>query len=152
VLWLGPRVKLTAMQARTMGGGVSGLIDIDLSGNSPAYHLAGHLTGVPWKGGKVDAGTAIDTLGTGPQALLNLRAEGDFKARDIDLEYPAISGCYQLSWNSRQPQIKLTSLVLSNGDESYVGSASTAANGDLIVSLTGSGMAENPKPVRLSLR
>jgi hypothetical protein len=152
LLWLGPRVKLTAMQARAMGGGVSGLIDIDLSGSSPAYHLAGHLTGIPWKGGKVEAGAAVDTSGTGAQALLNLRAEGDFKARNVDLDYPAISGCYQLSWNSRQPQIKLTSLVLSDGDESYVGSASTAPNGDLIVSLTGSGMAENPKPVRLSLR
>jgi len=147
VIWDGTRIKLAGSKARYAGGAVSGVIDADLTGHAPSYHLAGDVAGIEWKGGKVNADLFADTSGAGAQMLVNVRAEGSFDARGLDLDYSSMSGCFQLSWSRNSPQFKLTSLKLSDGDETLIGSGSTAANGELVLDMAGVA-----KPVRLTLR
>jgi hypothetical protein len=79
--------------------------------------------------------------------LANLHSEGSFHARDVDTEYSSIQGCFQFSWSGRTPQVKLSSLQLFDGESTFTGSGSTAANGELVLDLAGVA-----KPVRLTLR
>jgi hypothetical protein len=147
VLWDGVHLKLAAIKARYAGGAVTAIIDADLTGYVPAYHLAGDVTGIAWKGGKVDADVSADTAGAPKDMLANLHSEGSFKARDLDLDYTSMGGCFQFSWARNAPQFKLTSLTLSNGDEILVGRGATSLGGDLVLDLEGVA-----KPVRLTLR
>ena len=147
VIWDGAHIKLAAAKARYGEGTVSAVIDADLTGYAPSYHLAGDVKGMAWKSGKMDADLSADTSGAGINMLANLRAEGSFDARDLDMEYTAMAGCFQFSWSRSAPQFKLTSLKLSDGDETFIGSGSTAQKGELVLDLAGAA-----KPVRLTLR
>jgi hypothetical protein len=123
------------------------MIDADLTGNAPSYHLAGDVAGIAWKGGKVDADLFADTAGAGTDLIANLRSEGSFSARNLDLEYSSMAGCFQFSWARNSPQFKLTSLKVSAGDETMIGSGLTAPTGEIVLDLAGIA-----KPVRLTLR
>jgi hypothetical protein len=79
--------------------------------------------------------------------LVNLRAEGSFNARGLDVDYPSMDGCFQFSGSRNLPQLKLTSLKVSDGDETLIGSGATAPNGEIVLDLAGM-----DKPVRLTLR
>jgi hypothetical protein len=147
VVWDGARIKLAGTKARYGGGSVSGAIDMDLTGYAPSYHFAGDVAGVEWKGGRVNSDLTADTSGAGTDMLGNLRAEGSFDARGLDLDYASMTGCFQFAWARNAPQFKLTSLKLSDGDETLIGSGSTAPNGELVLDMAGVA-----KPVRLTLR
>ncbi len=147
VIWDGARIKMADTKAHYSGGTVSAIIDADLTGHVPSYHLAGDLAGIAWRGGKVSADLFVDTSGAGADILTNVHAEGSFNARDLDLEYTTMDGCFQFSWSRNSPQFKLTSLKLSDGDETLIGSGATAPNGELVLDLAGVA-----KPVRLTLR
>jgi hypothetical protein len=147
VIWDGARIKLAGAKARYAGGTVTAAIDADLTGHAPSYHLAGDIAGIAWKGGKVDADLSADTSGAGIAMLVNLRAEGSFNARGLDVDYPLMDGCFQFSGSRNLPQLKLTSLKVSDGDETLIGSGATAPNGEIVLDLAGM-----DKPVRLTLR
>jgi hypothetical protein len=146
VIWDGPHVKLANTSGRYAGSALSALLEADLSGNTPSYHGAGDVTGVPWKGGKVDADLSFDTAGAGLALLSNLRAEGSFRAREIDMEYTSMKGCFDFAWGGKSPRVKLSTLQVSDGEETFVGAGSTAPNGELLLDLAGV-----PRPVRLAL-
>ena len=151
LIWDGALVKLAAAKARLAGGPagatITALIEADLTNLSPLYHGAGEIKGLAWKGGKIDADLSFDTSGAGTETLTNLRAEGSFNARDVDLDYTSMAGCFQFAWGGTSPQLKLTGLTLSDGEDTFVGRGSTVANGELVLDLAGV-----PAPVRLTLR
>jgi len=147
VIWDGARIKLAGVRGHYAGGTVTGAIDADLTGHVPSYRLAGDVTGIAWRGGRVDADLSADTSGAGLAMLANLRAEGSFNARALDLEYTSMAGCFEFSWSRNSPQFKLTSLKVSDGEETLIGSGATAPNGELVLNLAGV-----TKPVRLTLR
>jgi hypothetical protein len=147
MIWDGVHVKLADTKARYAAANLAALLEADLSGNAPSYHGAGNISGLAWKGGKVDANLTMDTSGAGLETLTNLRAEGSFHARDVDLDYPSMEGCFQFLWGGKSPRVKLSSLQVSDGEEVFVGTGSTAANGELVLDLAGVA-----KPVRLTLR
>lgn len=147
MIWDGVRIKLAATKARYSGGSLSAIIDADLSGHAPSYHLAGDVAGIAWKGGKVNADLSADTSGAGTDLIGNLRAEGSFDARGLDLDYTAMAGCFQFFWARNTPQFKLTSLKVADGDDTWIGRGATAPNGELVLDLAGVS-----KPVRLTLR
>jgi len=148
MLWDGPRVKFAGAKARYGNAAVnSAIIEADLNNNAPVYHGAGNVSGVSWKGGKVDADLNLDTAGAGLETLGNLRAEGSFTAHDMNAEYSSMQGCFLFNWSARSPQVKLTSLQVYDGDDVFVGRGATGADGALVLDLAGV-----EKPVRLSLR
>jgi hypothetical protein len=146
VIWDGPRVKLAGAKTHYQGAAVTALVEADLTGNAPSYHASGDVAGLPWKSGRVDADLSADTSGTGLETLANLRAEGSFKTRDVDMDYSSMQGCFQFS-TAAAPRVKLSSLQLSDGETTFVGSGAIAANGELVLDLAGVA-----KPVRLTLR
>ena len=146
VIWDGTHIKLADLKGHHGLSALNAAADVDVSGNSPAYVVAGDVTGFSWKDGKVDADLSLDTSGAGLETLANLHAEGSFKAHNVDPDYPSIEGCFQFGF-ARSPRIKLTSLRLSDGEEIFVGSGSTTADGELVLDLAGVS-----KPVRLTLR
>ena len=76
------------------------------------YKLNANIRHHSWRGGKVDLSGSLTTFGTDSDFLLNLRSQGTFQARSVDLvaDYPmqAVSGSYGLTIS--RLQIKLTSL------------------------------------------
>jgi hypothetical protein len=147
VIWDDTHVKLAGAKARFDGASVAAVLEVDLTGNAPAYHAAGDVAGLAWKGGKVDADLSMDTSGAGLETLANLRAEGSFRARGVDMEYNSMEGCFQFGWNAKSPRVKLSSLRVSDGEETYVGSGSTSVDGEVVLDLAGV-----PNPVKLTLR
>ena len=70
-----------------------------------------------------------------------------FRARGVDMEYNSMEGCFQFGWNAKSPRVKLSSLRVSDGEETYVGSGSTSVDGEVVLDLAGV-----PNPVKLTLR
>ena len=99
IIWDGAHVKLADTKGHHAAAAVNVVVDVDLSGSVPAYHAAGDVAGFNWKEGKVDADLSLDTFGSGLETIANLRAEGSFKARNVDPDYPFhAEGCFQFAW------------------------------------------------------
>jgi hypothetical protein len=146
VIWDGAHLKLAGTKAHFSGGSVTALVEADLTASVPLYHAAGSIAGFGWRGGKVSADMTVDTSGAGAETLGNLRADGSFNARGVEMNYTSMEGCFQFAWGGK-PRVKLNSLQLSDGETTFIGSGSTAANGELVLDLGGVA-----KPVRLTLR
>ena len=146
VIWDGARLRLAGLKARYETASVGALIEADLTGNAPSYHGSGDVTGLPWKGGKVDADLVADTSGAGVETLGNLRAEGSFRARDVEMNYRSMQGCFQFG-AANSPRMKLSSLQVSDGESTFFGSGAMADDGEMVLDLAGVA-----KPVRLTSR
>jgi hypothetical protein len=146
LIWDGARVRLAGLKGRYETAAVASMMEADLTGNTPSYHVAGDVTGLPWKGGKVDADVAAETSGAGTEMLGNLRAEGSFRARDVEMDYRSMQGCFQFGVGN-SPRVKLSSLQVSDGESTFVGSGAMEESGEMVLDLAGVA-----KPVRLTLR
>jgi hypothetical protein len=139
IKWSGAVVKLTEMEGRFQGGVLAADALLDLSKPEPAYRVNGSLTGLSWRGGRADLSGEMTTNGTGEDVLLNLRSEGTFQARSIDVipEYPlnTISGTYTFGIARTGPQVKLTALQAASGSERFLGEGSTQPDGRLQLEL-----------------
>lgn len=137
VLWDALRLELADLEARVENGRMAGRLSVSLRGGSPAYRLAVRLKSANWSGGKMDADALIETAGIGRELLANLRSEGSFTGKLIDLqalpELQKISGCFKLQWNQKVPRVQFTELQLSTGTELYIGRGSTQDDGRLLV-------------------
>jgi hypothetical protein len=78
--------------------------------------------------------------------LGNLRAEGSFRARDVEMDYRSMQGCFQFGVGN-SPRVKLSSLQVSDGESTFVGSGAMEESGEMVLDLAGVA-----KPVRLTLR
>lgn len=140
VLWDTTQVELVDMQARVENGLFSGRLSADLSGNHPAYQLAGQLKSVDWRGGKLNADASIATSGVGADLLMNLKSEGSFAGHALELapfgSFDFISGCYELDSTPRVPRLRLTALQLSDGSDVYFGRGETQQDGRLWIELS----------------
>jgi hypothetical protein len=140
VVWDGETVKLTGITARVLGGKVEATLAADLRASTPSYRLDYRLDDADWKGGTVSSEGALRTSGTGIQTLKNLRAEGSFGARRLELDPAAeldeITGTYQLTWRGGRPIFRFADLVASVGEARYSGKGASREDGALLVELS----------------
>ena len=137
--WSGASVRFTGVHGDVEDGVLRGDAFVDLSPSGPNYKINGNLTNVAWRGGKVDVSGTFTTNGTGEELLANLRSEGTFQARAVDIvtEVPfrTLSGAYSLAVARLGPQVRLTSLQASTAAERFLGQGATQPDGRLQLEL-----------------
>jgi hypothetical protein len=66
-----------------------------------------------------------------------MTAVGSFRGRDIDLTpldtYETVDGCFEWSWDARNPKLKLTELTMTSGGATWMGSAEMQDGGQLVL-------------------
>jgi hypothetical protein len=113
-------------------------MSVDVSKAAPAYAMTGALKNVGWRGGLVDLDGSLTTTGSGAELLLNLKADGKFQARLVQVVPETLrtaSGTFELSATRSGPQVRLTSLQAAVGAERFNGEGSTQPDGRLQVDL-----------------
>lgn len=139
VAWQGPRLELTKFDLHMPDGDVQGAGTLNLASSSPEYRFTAAVSGYHWRGGLLSAEGSMQTTGLGPDAIENLRAEGTFSGQDVsvstDDQFTAVSGAFQFSFADGWADLKLPRLEVSDGDESWTGSASSLSDGKLIIDL-----------------
>ncbi|MDP9170501.1 MAG: hypothetical protein M3N54_07790, partial [Acidobacteriota bacterium] len=140
VVWDGVEVRLNGLQGQLDKAAFAGDGVIDLAQRQPNYQITGRISGVPWRSGTVEADGSLKTSGTGTELLSNMTAEGDFRARRIDLAsletWDTIQGQFAWAWNLRSPKLKLTELVMSTGGDTFTGTAETQNGGQLVLRIS----------------
>ena len=88
----------------------------------------------------LDAEGEAVTYGFGADLLANLRASGSFQGRTVELDaaesWDLAKGCFEWAWPAGNARLKLTQLVLTSAGETWLGSAETASNGELMLNLS----------------
>jgi hypothetical protein len=143
VVWDGPVIRFTKVNAKTDPESFEGDVSMDLSGRAPRYHLDGNLRDVAYGGGKIDFDGTLDSEGSGIQLLTSLKGEGRFHGRSIafapEADFRTASGWFEVTAGVSGARWKITNLeVLQNG-ESYVGNGVTQPDGKLVLELANRG-------------
>lgn len=137
VVWDGDAVRFSGLQGQVRDGAFAGVAAVNLAQREPRYEIAGKVAGLPWRAGSMDAEGTLHTFGTGVDLLGNMTAAGSFRGRDIDLTpldtYDAVDGCFEWSWDARNPKLKLTQLVMTAGGATWLGSAEMQDGGQLVL-------------------
>jgi hypothetical protein len=98
------------------------------------------MKGVEWNGGTFDAETSLDTSGTGPALLSNLRSEGSFTGQSFDDEpldqFTSVSGCYMLEWARPVPRLRFTQLQMATDGELFLGRGAMQDDGRLLIQVS----------------
>jgi hypothetical protein len=140
LLWDALRVELTGVQARVENGSVTGTVAINLRGARPSYRLAAKVKTMDFRGGKIDTEAVVETAGTGAELMANLRAEGAFTGRAIEMAslppLKTVAGSYKFAWSRGLPSLQLTDLQLATGVEVFTGGGATQDDGRLLVQLS----------------
>jgi hypothetical protein len=143
VVWDGPDVTVSGIQAKLTDATLGGELRVDLSGRAPSYRFEGKLEDLAYKGGKVDFSGKVTAAGTGSALLASTRAEGTLRGRAIafspDVDFRRVSGRFQVSMTAAGPRWKLSALEVTQGTENLSGAGATQADGRLVLDLTGGG-------------
>ena len=149
VVWQGASAELSDVECRVGEGEIRGSILATLGRRVPSYRLKGAAENIPWRGGHVGLEFASETSGIGPDLLLNLKAEGSVTGRSLallqDSELRALSGSYQFTVERGIPRVRFSSLEITLGEETYVGSGGSDSLGRLQFDFV-----SGPKPLRMS--
>jgi hypothetical protein len=85
VRWSGAWVELLGVEAGVEGGAAYGRVSADLAGRVPIYRMDFHRDSFDFEGGKIDADGVIGTSGAGSQLLSQMRSQGSFSGRGLDI-------------------------------------------------------------------
>ncbi len=140
VLWDGAVVRLVKVEAHAGDAIATGQITADIRSMPAAYHLAGTLKDLDYKGGKLDIEGSLDTSGLEASWGKNASGEGSFGGSLIafnpESKFENISGCFQIAPGA---QLHLHSMFASQGFDSYIGQGATQPDGRLLLELTTGG-------------
>lgn len=140
LIWEGTDVQLAGLETNLDEAKFKGAATIHLAGRQPVYQVEGKLSGVVWRGGLIGAEGMLSTSGTGPALLSNMRAQGSFDGREIELGgpdvYDAVTGTFEWAWDARNPKLRLPQLVMKTGGETWLGNAEMEENGQLVLKVS----------------
>jgi hypothetical protein len=140
LLWDGYIVRLADVQATAASGKFSGGVIVDLSQREPQYRIPGSIAALPLRSGKVDVQGEAATYGFGLDLLTNLHATGSFRGRALELgaaeAWDTASGCFDWAWSPRNSRLKLNQLVLTSAGETWLGTAETRGDGNLMLNVS----------------
>jgi hypothetical protein len=127
--WDGAGIELPDWEARLADSRLTGKMSLNLRRANPAYRIAAQFRDIPWKDGKWDGKTTLQTSGVGPELLLNLKSEGTFSSRSAqftsDAEFKTISGSFAFGWVRGLPALELNDLQATLGQDVYQGKGSS---------------------------
>jgi hypothetical protein len=97
------------------------------------------IENMDYRNGQLDVDGELDTSGTAENLLLNLRSEGTFEGRDIELgpeaEVHEISGSYRVAPVSGIPRLTLFGLEVVQGADTLSGQGSSQPDGHIVLDL-----------------
>jgi hypothetical protein len=142
LLWDAANIQLTAMQLKLENTMVKAKGVINLVETRPRYRLNGSLDKLPWKGGDLGLEGRLESSGLGDDALRNLRSTGTFHGTEwalnseVDLE--RLSGKYSLTLEDGWPNLNLSAIQATQGEETWDGTASSSRDGKLVFEFSNS--------------
>lgn len=149
VQWDGAAVHWTNASAQIEGAVFAGSLDADVAAPSAKFHLAGAITGIPYRGGVLDLTGTVEAEGSGAQLLQTARAEGTAKGRGTGLaaegEFRTFSGSFAMQPLGTAPRWKLSNVETPQGQ----GSGATQEDGQLVLQVGTARFAGPLFPVRV---
>jgi hypothetical protein len=140
VIWNGADVEFSNLETQFGEAKFKGAAVAHLAGRQPAYVVTGKLTDMDWRNGSISADGVLSTSGTGTALLSNMKAQGAFGAKEIELAapevYDSVSGTFDWVWDARNPKLRLPQLVMKAGPDTYLGSAEMEDNGQLVLKVS----------------
>ncbi|HEX4773746.1 MAG TPA: hypothetical protein VH351_23135 [Bryobacteraceae bacterium] len=143
LLWAGPRIEIPALQVKLADGILHASGTLSVAARAPHYRFSALVSGYHWRGGLLTAEGTFETSGTGPDVLENFRAEGTFSGHDVspaaaDL-FDRVSGAFQFSFEGDWPNLRISRLEASQGDDAWTGNAASQSDGKLVIDLESEG-------------
>jgi AsmA family len=139
VLWQGTTVQFNSVQLNLPEGVLAGRGMLNLAVYSPHYLFDASVSGFPWRGGILNAEGTFETSGSTVEALRNLRSSGTFSGENISLStddvFSKVSGLFEFSFDNGWPDLRLSKIQASQGEEAWTGEAASQSDGKLIFEL-----------------
>ncbi len=143
ILWQGPKVQFTSLQLNLPEGQIRANGTVDLASYSPRYRFAGNVSAFPWRGGLLNADGEFQTYGTGAESLQHLHAVGTFSGEDLNLSaddvFSKASGLFDFSFANGWPDLRLSNIQASDGEDAWNGEAASQSDGKLVFDLEHAG-------------
>jgi hypothetical protein len=142
-VWQGPNLQFTALQLNLPEGLIRARGAVNIASYSPRYRFSAKVNGYPWRGGFLSADGQFEGSGTGIDSLQNLRASGAFSGEDLTLSsddsFSKVSGAFDFSFGNGWPDLRLSKIQASDGEEAWNGEAASQSDGKLILDLERAG-------------
>jgi hypothetical protein len=136
VIWDGTDVTLRSLTARVSDAAFDGDAAIHLAGRQPRYEVNGNLAGLSWQSGVLAATGQLKTSGTGADLLSNLRAEGTFSGRKVEIAtlnpWETVEGRFDFAFANSAPKLRLSALTIQSAGTKWIGSAETQDSGQMV--------------------
>jgi hypothetical protein len=140
LVWDGPAIALSDVDWRLDDMRATGKLSLNAAHASPAYHLAGSIQNLDYRNGQLDIDGELDTSGIAENLLLNVRSQGVFEARGIDLapdtQVTGITGAYRVAAASGIPRLLLSNIQMTQGADTFLGQGSSQPDGRIVLELT----------------
>ena len=140
LVWDGPSIVLSNADCRLGDMHATGKMTLSVDQRAPAYHLAGAIENLDYRNGQLDVDGELDTSGIAENLILNIRSQGTFEGRDIELapdtEVDEISGSYRVAPAFGVPRLTLSNLQVVQGADNFSGQGSSQPDGHIILDLT----------------
>lgn len=151
--WSASRIAIEEATARAAGGRLRGHAQIELSLSEPVYSAAFTLSGLEWKGGRVDAEGACESRGTGDAFARSLAIQGTFLARGVELRsgdsWSELAGRFDLRRDREAWKWNLSNVEVRDGGELLTGHGASLADGRIALELAAPGRAAQKLAGRL---
>ncbi|HLK21290.1 MAG TPA: hypothetical protein VKT81_20205, partial [Bryobacteraceae bacterium] len=140
LVWDGPSLVFSNADCQLGDMHASGKITLNVDQRAPAYHLAGTIENLDYRNGQLDVDGELDTSGLAENLILNIRSEGTFEGRDIELGPDAtmheISGSYRVGTTYGLPRLTLSNLQVVQGADNLSGQGASQPDGRIVLDLT----------------
>lgn len=143
--WTASRIAIEEATARVAGGRLRGHAQIELGLSEPVHSAAFTLSGLEWKGGRVEAEGACESRGTGDAFARSLAIQGTFLARGVELRsgdsWNELAGRFDLRRDREAWKWNLSNVEVRAGGELLTGHGASLADGRIALELAAPGRA-----------
>jgi hypothetical protein len=139
VIWDGTDVSLTNLSGRVSAAPFTGKALIHLAGRQPRYEINGSLSGFAWQGGTLSAAGTLKTSGMGNELLSNLRGDGTFSGRKLEIatlnSWDNVDGKFDFAIANATPRLRLSSITIQSAGSRWTGTAETQDSGQMVLKI-----------------
>jgi hypothetical protein len=139
LVWDGPSIVLSNADCRLGDMHATGKVTLNVDQRAPSYHLAGAIENLDYRNGQLDVDGQLDTTGTAENLILNIRSQGTFEGRGIELspdtEVNEISGSYRVAPAFGIPRLTLSNLQVVQGADNLSGQGASQPDGHIVLDL-----------------
>lgn len=140
LVWDGSSIVLSNADCRLGDMHAAGKVTLNVDQRAPSYHLVGAIENLDYRNGQLDVDGQLDATGTAENLILNIRSQGTFEGRGIELspdtEVNQISGSYRVAPVFGIPRLTLSNLQVVQGADNFSGQGASQPDGHIVLDLT----------------